>query len=226
MISEMKKQSDQESPGINPKQRHRLRWSPRRLRFLVLLIPTILGTGLLLAHRPILVGFAYLFRVDNPAPSDVLVVLLGGTPHRPEKAAELFHKGIAPRIVLCRERPDPVFHHDASLLIKEYLIKLGVPPVAIEILPDEVTSTKDEAERVLKYLKQHPSRRITIVTTAFHTARARWIFQRILSNQKIDIRAAAAKDPNFDESNWYQNEEGLIFYFNELIKTIYYRMRY
>ena len=68
-----------------------------------------------------------------------------------------------------------------------------------------------------------------MVTTAFHTARARWIFRRILGKEKIDIRAAAAaaaNDPSFDESNWYQTEEGLIFYLNEFIKTIYYRIDY
>ena len=202
---------------------------PSRLRRLVvigLLTPLLLAAFLVLAHRPLLVGFAHLFRVDNPAPSDVIVMLLGGTPHRAEKAAQLYKIGIAPKIILCRERPDPVFQQDASDLIKDYLVRLGVPSQAIEILPVEVTSTKDEAERVSAYLGQHPARRITVVTTAFHTARAGWIFRRILKNDSVDVRTAAAKDPGFDESNWYRTEDGLIFYFNELIKTIYYRLSY
>lgn len=205
-----------------PRPRSRLR---RRL-FVALLIPLIIAMILVLAHRPLLVGFAYLFRVDNPAPSDVIVMLLGGTPHRAEKAAQLYKSGIAPKIILCRERPDPVFQQDASVLIKDYLARLGVPSQAVEILPVEVTSTKDEAERVLAYLNQHPARRITVVTTAFHTARAGWIFRKILKSNSVDVRTAAAKDPSFDESNWYRTEDGLIFYFNELIKTIYYRLSY
>lgn len=113
----------------------------RGILVLGVLIPTVLVTSAVMAHRPLLVGLAHLFRVDNPAPSDAIVILLGGTPHRPDKAAQLFHKGIAPRILLCRERPDPVFHQDGSRLIKEYLVALGVPSQAVHSLPEEVTST-------------------------------------------------------------------------------------
>ena len=206
------------------------RWRRFRRRAAAwLLVLGAVGVGLYLARRPLLVGFAYLFRVDDPAPSDAIVVLLGGTPHRPEKAAELYKKGLAPVILLCRERRDPILpaDFDPSELIKTYMVRLGVPPGSIEILPGEIGSTKMEAERVGEYLARHPdARRVTVVTTAFHTRRARWVFRRVLAGRGVDVRAAAATDPAFDEHDWYRTEEGLILYMNEAVKTVYYWAKY
>src|SRR5579883_3195888 len=63
-------------------------------------VVAIVLAGLVAAHRPILVGFAYLFRVDDPAPSDAIVLLLGGMNHRAEKAAELYRQKLAPTILM------------------------------------------------------------------------------------------------------------------------------
>jgi len=59
-------------------------------------------SGLWLARRPILTGYAGLFRVDDPVTSDAIVLLLGGADHRAPKAAELYARQIAPRILLAR----------------------------------------------------------------------------------------------------------------------------
>ena len=57
-------------------------------------------------------------------------------------------------------------------------------------------------------------KRITVVTTAFHTARARWIFRKVFRGQGIDVRMAAATDPAFDETNWYRHDESLLALFH------------
>jgi uncharacterized SAM-binding protein YcdF (DUF218 family) len=202
----------------------RVHWL-RRL-FLALLVALLGAGGLALFHRPLLTGYARLFRVDDPSPSDAIILLLGGSTHRPDKAAELYRQGLAPRILLGREPENPFFPDDRSARIKTYLQGLGVPGDAIEILPGVVTSTRDEALRVREYLARHPARRLTVVTTAFHTRRARWIFRRVLADLNVDVRAAAATDPDFNESNWYRTEEGLILYINETIKSIYYYFNY
>lgn len=208
--------------GPRPSGWRRLaRWLGRAVAVLAVLLIV-----LALVHRPLLVGFAHAFRVDNPAPSGAIVVLLGGSPHRPQKAAELYRGGLAPVVLYCRERPDPIFPFDTNRLLHDYLVKLGVPDGAIVELPGEVGSTFDEANRVRAYLAAHPTRRITVVTTAFHTRRARRVFQRVLRGLDVDVRAAAATDPSFDESNWYRNENGLVFYFSETIKTILYWVKY
>src|SRR5262249_9157983 len=110
---------------------------------------------------------------------------------------------------------------------REYLIKNGVPPKAVFILPGGVVeSTADEAERVRDYGRSHRLRKITLVTTAFHTARARWIFRKILRSQGVVVCVAAARRPEYDETNWYRTEAGLIDYFGESIKTVRYWILY
>jgi uncharacterized SAM-binding protein YcdF (DUF218 family) len=210
------------APGLAPRRRRR-----GRRAFIAALILASAGLALAAAHRPLLVGFALLFRVDDPAPSDAIVMLLGGTPHRPQKAAELYRRGLAPVVLLCREPRDPVLPYDPSELIKQYMVRLGVPADAILILPGEIGSTRMEAQRVREYLDRHPdARRVTVVTTAFHTRRARWVFRRELRGRGVDVRAAAATDPAFDESDWYRTEDGLVLYFCEAIKTVYYWLKY
>jgi uncharacterized SAM-binding protein YcdF (DUF218 family) len=182
---------------------------------------------LVVAHRPLLTGYASLFRVDDPAPSDVLVMLLGGSDHRPAKVVELYREGIAPVVLLGRAEVDPDMELDEARACRNYLIRKGIPEAAVQYLPGEVvTSTYDEALRLRDYARAHKVRRITIVTSTFHTARARWIFRRVLRGEGVDVRAASAPRREYDETNWYRDEIGLVDYFSETIKTVLYRFKY
>jgi hypothetical protein len=64
------------------------------------------------------------------------------------------------------------------------------------------------------------------VTTAFHTARARWVFQKVFRGTEVKIHAAAADHPSFTEANWYEYDDGWVTYAVEAVKTIYYRIVY
>src|SRR4051812_10936580 len=77
------------------------RWRRRLIAGLAILIVLAVGA---IERKPLFVGYAYLFRVDNPAPSDALVVLLGGLADRPARAAELYRQGVAPKVVLGEAR--------------------------------------------------------------------------------------------------------------------------
>ena len=189
-------------------------------------ILAVLALALVLAHRFLLVGFARGFRVDDPAPSDALIVLLGGVDHRPSQAAALYREGLAPLVLLGTSAADPGRGFDETGATREVLIRLGVPRKAIRFLPGRVTSTREEALRVREFARSHPMRRVTIVTSAFHTARARWIFRKVLAGTGVDVRMAAARVPAFDETDWFRKDEGLTNYFNEAMKTLFYRIAY
>ena len=97
--------------------------------------------------------------------------------------AELYEQGLAPLIVIARSENTPIVDlglvpndTDVSVGVME---KLGVPPEKIIILPfpGGVTSTFDEAAALRKYLEAHQVRKIILVTSAFHTRRASWIFE-------------------------------------------------
>lgn len=205
----------------------RPRWRRMRRRALWLGGVSLVLAGLVLAHRPLLTAFAWQFRVDDPVPGDAIVVLLGGPSHRPSLAAELYSLHIAPAILMGSSKDDSALGFSETSLSREAMIRQGVPADAIHLLPGIVTSTREEACAVRDYIRAHPGvRRITIVTTAFHTARARWIFRRVLRGLDVQIHMAAARQPEFDERDWFTKDEGMVVYFSEAIKTVYYRLVY
>lgn len=193
---------------------------------LAALVLGLLALVLVPAHRPLLIGYARLFRVNDPAPSGALVVLLGQWTVRPLRAAELYRQGLAPVVLHGTTKPVPYADLCESALTHEVLLRAGVPAEAIRVLPGEIESTQEEALRVRDYLRAHPARRITVITHAFHTARARWIFRKVLRDTGVDVRMAAAPDPRFDESNWYRTGIGRSCYLSEAVKVLVYRLKY
>ena len=192
----------------------------RRRRFRIRAISLVaLGLALALSFtwKPLLVGYASLFRVNDPVPSDVLVVLTGGESDRAVEAAELYRRGFGPLILICGDS-------DSETNIRD-MVKAGVPPEAIVTL-GAVSGTYDEAMRVRDYLRAHPVRRITAVTTAYHSARVRWTFRRVLQGSGVEVHTAATDDARFNESTWYHSVAGRQFYLREPFKTIYYRLVY
>jgi uncharacterized SAM-binding protein YcdF (DUF218 family) len=114
---------------------------------------------------------------------------------------------------------------DISVAVME---KLGVPADKIIILPFSggVTSTFDEASAVRQYVAAHQTRRIILVTSAFHTRRARWTFEKVLAGLPVTLEMVAVPYAGFDQTNWWKNETGLITLYNEYIKLFYYLFKY
>jgi uncharacterized SAM-binding protein YcdF (DUF218 family) len=172
-------------------------------------------------------GYARSFRVNDPAPSDAIVLLLGGLGDRPQRVAELYRQGYAPRILLGESGTIGRSTLSEARESRRILIEEGVPATAITILPPPVvTSTFMEAEAVRRFAESHRLRRIIVVTTDFHTRRACWIFRQVLSGTGIEVRGAASPHPLFSELNWYRSDEGLVTYLDETIKSLYYWIAY
>jgi uncharacterized SAM-binding protein YcdF (DUF218 family) len=203
---------------------------------------TILAAGaivlllviLVLAFRAqILTGIAdYLIINDKLQPADVIFLLNSEYDTRPFRAAELYKQGLAPVIAIARVESSPVVdlglipdNTDISVGVLE---KLGVPSDKIVILnfPGGVTSTFDEAEAFRKYAEADQIRKVILVTSAFHTRRARWVLNRTLAGLPVRLEMAAVPYIGFDQTNWWNNETGLIALNNEYIKLLFYFFKY
>jgi uncharacterized SAM-binding protein YcdF (DUF218 family) len=184
-------------------------------------------------RAPLLTGLAgYLVVEDELHPADIIFLLNGDFNTRPFRAAELYAQGLAPRIVIARVEPSPAERlglipneTDISARILELQ---GVPPEAIIILPvpGGVTSTYEEAALLRAYVQANDLRRVIVVTSAFHTRRAGWIVRQELAGLPVTVELAAARSPDYDETNWWQSEAGLIAFNNEYIKLGYYLLKY
>lgn len=175
---------------------------------------------------PLLERYALGFRVNDPQPSDAICILLGGFQVRPSRAAELYLRGYAPKILIV-DYPDDIFYGSMeSQLALIMCRRSGVPDEDLVRIPSPVTSTRDEARLYRDYAEKHGLKSLIVVTTAFHTRRSRWIFERVFAGSGIRLTYAAAYEAHINERNWYTTDEGLVVYFSETLKTLYYYLRY
>lgn len=167
---------------------------------------------------------------DDPAPADAIVILGGGLNTRPPAAAQLYHAGWSKQILLMQPELTKVVKlglvMDFATLTREVLQAENVPHSAVEVIEPEVTSTFDEAEALRVWVKAHQAKRLLIVTDIFHTRRARWILNRKLKETGVELRMMAVPLLRYDSSNWWQDEDGLIDFQNEIVKFAVYKWRY
>jgi uncharacterized SAM-binding protein YcdF (DUF218 family) len=169
---------------------------------------------------------------DELRPADAIVLLNGDFDTRPFRAGELYKQELAPVIIVARAENEPVVdlgltpnETDVSVGVME---RLGVPREKIIILPfpGGTTSTYDEAAVIKQYIQANRIQKIILVTSAFHTRRARWIFEKVFAGLPVTLEMAATPEIGFDQNNWWKNEAGLITVNNEYIKLAYYFLKY
>lgn len=202
----------------------------RRVALLVVLMIAGIPAGAYLARRPLLRAMAsYLHVEDSLRPSDLMVLLGGENESRPFYAAELYRRSLAPRILLPRIQPKPYeemgIAPSEAEIAKKILLAKGVPEKAIVTLDREVESTYEEGQALREYLTVHPARRIIVVTSGYHARRARWVMTRALGDE-VEVLVAAAPPWRFEEDRWWEDEDGVVTYFEEYLKFLYYLIKY
>jgi hypothetical protein len=157
------------------------------------------GVALLL-----LAGFAVnagrILVVDKPEPSDVIVVLAGETDRRPARALQLLNEGYATEMMIDVPAAARLFSFTETELAQRYVQSL---PQAgqIRVCPIVGLSTKDEAKDIDRCLAGRKSDRVLIVTSDFHTRRARAILRHELPGKQWSV-AAAYDDTQFGTRWW------------------------
>lgn len=179
---------------------------------------------------------AQLVHSDPLEPSDAILVLVGGTPEREIEAADLYRQGYAPLIVLTRESERP-----GVLLLKErgiqcpselderlrYLRELGVPADRVLVLDGIAKSTKHEAQVLKSWVTTSRVSSLLVVTSAFHTGRAKLTFDRAFRGLPIVLRYRPASLDSFRPETWWQDRvtlrNGLIEWQKQILYRFYLR---
>ncbi len=185
-------------------------------------------------RTPILTGLAnYLVNTDSPLQkADLIFVLNGDYNTRPFTASNLYKQGFAPLVAIAQAQSSPAqslgLVDNPTDIAVEVMKLSGVPSDKLLVLEDigPATSTFDEARALRRYIEAHKLNSVILVTSAFHTRRSRWIFERELAGLPVDLLVTASAHTGFDAGNWWQSEEGLIFLNNEYIKLIFYKIKY
>jgi hypothetical protein len=142
--------------------------------------------------------------VDEPRPSDVIVVLAGETDHRPARALELLDQGYAKKVLIDVPADARIYTFTQLQLAEKYV--QGLPQAAaVRICPIEGLSTKAETRDVEKCLAQENIRTVLIVTSDFHTRRARSIFRHQLPGTTFSV--AASHDSAQFGTRWWTHRQ-------------------
>jgi uncharacterized SAM-binding protein YcdF (DUF218 family) len=208
----------------------RTKSSWRRGGIFVVVALLALSAGFL-AHVQILQRAARAWVVsDSIAPADAIVVLGGGLETRPFAAADLYKKGMARRILISAVKPSPAEKLDIVPshieMNRAVLLKLGVPPEAIVGFGTDVTNTYEEARALAAWANRNGIRSIIVPTEIFSSRRVRWILVKELSGLDVRIEVQALPPLDYDGDNWWRHEAGVIGFQNEVIKYLYYRVKY
>src|SRR5262249_38783173 len=136
--------------------------------------------------------------VEDPLDKADAIVVLGDDnfyADRATRAAQLFREGKAPLVVASgrRLRPNAGF----AELMDHDLFERGVPKDKILRFAHDADSTLEEAEAVAKFAKERKWRRVIIVTSNYHTRRARYIYRHVFP-QGVETSVASARDGDFD----------------------------
>lgn len=138
--------------------------------------------------------------------ADALIVLSDDNFYadRATRAAELFREGKAPVIVASGRRLRP--SAGIAELMEHDLVERGVPREKILRVSHDADSTREEAEALARIAKEKKWRSVMVVTSNYHTRRARYIFRRVFP-QGIEIRVASARDGEFDPAAWWMKRK-------------------
>jgi uncharacterized SAM-binding protein YcdF (DUF218 family) len=168
--------------------------------------------------------------------ADALAVLAGSATYveRAQRAAELYREGRAARVVLTNDGlsggysaaddRNPLFVERAARELRA----AGVPDEAIEVVPDNVTSTFDEAVRLRAHAEARGYGSLLVVTSAYQSRRALWTFKHVFEGSSIRVGVEPVETGRQTPRPyaWWLHPFGWRLVPGEYVKLIYYRLHY
>ena len=176
--------------------------------------------------------------VSAPRPqADALLQLSGSSAYieRARLTAQLFREGRASLVILTNdgEQGSWVEAEQRNLFFyertRDALINLGVPSSSIVVLPQQVSSTYDEAVLARQYSQDRNLRSLLIVTSAHHSRRALWTFRHIFAGTQTEIGLLSIPEGGSSEvgpTTWWLHYSGWRDVAMEYPKQAYYWLRY
>jgi uncharacterized SAM-binding protein YcdF (DUF218 family) len=185
---------------------------------------TVLAVGVIvyLAHGVWLPLFgSFLIHDDGPSKADIAVVLAGDVwGNRVLRAAELVKDGYVPAVLV--SGPPGFYGYNEADAAIQFAVSKGCPPAWFIPLHHEAFSTRDEAIVVLNELRRRNIRNFLLVTSDYHTGRARRIYLSLerANGGGPELRTVAAADKFFHPATWWYSREGEKIVLLEWMKTV------
>src|SRR6476469_8154861 len=158
---------------------------------------------------------------DHPEKSDVIVVLAGDSQdERYRRGMELLRAGYGRHLFLDASSDSRYFGHTPAEYAVAFLRQDAKEMAAqVSVCAFEDDSTLTETGYVGKCVEPFHPTSILLVTSDWHTARARSVFQRRLPQYHWSV--AAAKDSRLFGTHWWRRREWAKTTFMEWLKVIW-----
>ena len=158
-----------------------------------------------------------LVQSDRPHPTSAIIVLAGGSGgDRILKACELVREGYAPKAWV--SGPETFYGQNESKFAIEFAVSRGCDPSWFEAFPNQCLSTRDEAILFRDVLRERGAGDYTVVTSSFHTRRARNIFMKEIPELSITMIGSQAE--YFTADSWWKTREGRKLFAYEILKSL------
>jgi hypothetical protein len=188
----------------------------------------VVGALTVVLRAPILRAAGWALVADDPIePSDVVVVASGADGAEVLEAADLVHRGIAPRTAVFADPSEPadreflrrgVPYEDAAARSMRRLRALGID--AVERIPSAPTGTEDEGRVLPVWCDERGFRSVVVVTTADHSRRLRRVLRRSMRGRGTRVSVRASRYSQFDPDRWWETRGGARIGIVELEKLL------
>jgi len=153
--------------------------------------------------------------------ADAIVVLDGGFPLRNQHAIDLYREGWAREIWRTGDLPG------GSVVLQKarrLALQQGVPETAF--VPVATDSTWADGREIARMAQERHAQRLLIVTEWPHSRRAMCVINRHLAGTGVVAFYDGPRHPPYTPVNWWRDPEGRRIVSGEMLKTIYYLLRF
>ena len=156
---------------------------------------------------------------------DCVFILPGYHEIRPFVAAAIVRTGLADRVVFPKNAPSPeVLDGDclsSAEITQRVLEHRGVAKEKIVPLEADSVTTAQDLQALRDFLCEYPDLEVTVVTSFYHTRRARWLAYRVLGDDANRLSYLATPVDEFNADNWWKTPTGFSTIVSEYLKLIY-----
>lgn len=187
---------------------------------LTLFVFVLVCSVLYLARHPIFrfAGESWIIE-DKLERSDAIIVLSDDNFYadRATRATQVYRQGLASLVVASGRKLRP--YAGIAELIEHDLVERGVPKDKILRVAHDADSTRAEAQALAQIAAQRKWRSLIVVTSNYHTRRARYIFAHVFPAGTV-IRVTGARDGEFDPDSWWERRISVKEFFRELAAMV------
>lgn len=160
--------------------------------------------------------------VEDPLHQVDAILVLGGETREGDRVAhavKLYQRGLAPLLVVSGT-PMGFRTHEAEVM-QRHAEFLGVPAERILAVKHNADSTREEADIVVPVLKSRGLKEVILVTSNYHTARAKRIFTKAAGPSGPTFLVSPVHDDSFEPDGWWKKRRHAKTFVYEAIKTVW-----